>query len=878
MGLTRAAANLEGEPELFEREQFVAMLEQSFGEAQAGKGRLVLVEGEGGIGKTALVECFCRMCMSARVLWGRCDALLTPRPLGPFADMAAVSDGALAEAIERGEKPAGCLAALVRELETHPATIVVVEDLHWADEATLDVLAMLGPRVRGVGALVIATYRDDGLAASDPFRAVLGELRGPSVRRLSLPPLSVAGVNALAAAHEVDGAVLHERTGGNPFFVTEILAVGGRELPETVRDAVLARAGRMGDGARRVLDMVASVPERAEVWLLEVLLGAELEHLDECLASGMLRSEGPCIAFRHELARLAVECAIPSHRAVALHRRVLAALREEQDARIDPARLAHHAEAADDADAVLEFAPAAGDAAAARGAHREAASQYRRAVRFVGTGDLARRAELLRRCARECHMLADFDEESSLLEEALECYRDLGDRLNEGATLQLLGSSTYCHGDAIRSTELTVQAVEVLEQLEPGRELAHAYGSMSSGCMNAEDAPGTFAWGAKAVATAERLDDVELRIDALNDLGTMEFLTGLKSGREKVELSLELSQRAGFDDRAGRAFIHLCWVGTRLRRYDLAEEYVQAGIDYCTARDLDLHRHFMFAYGARVRLDRARWDDAADYARRVTDDSRASPDASAPAHAVLGLVRARRGDPDSWSPLDTARALAVGGDLQRTGPVAAARAELLWLEGRASEVDAETNEVLELALHRNVSWVAGELAYWRWRAGIRDKLADGAIAAPYEHSVRGDWEAATEAWQALGCPYESALALADSPDELRMRHALDELHAIGARLAAAVVSRRLRERGVRALPRGPRAPTRDNPAGLTARELQVAALLADGLRNAQIAQRLVVSEKTVDHHVSAVLRKLEVSNRHEAGAKLARLDSARSVS
>jgi DNA-binding CsgD family transcriptional regulator/tetratricopeptide (TPR) repeat protein len=351
----------------------------------------------------------------------------------------------------------------------------------------------------------------------------------------------------------------------------------------------------------------------------------------------------------------------------------------------------------------------------------------------------------------------------------------------------------------------------------------------------------------------------------------MEYLQGRDSGREKLELSLALAQENGLEEDAGRAYIHLCWVSVRNREYERAAAYKRDGEEYCTARDLDLHRHYVYCHWGRAALDLGRWDEAAESVGLVIDDRRSAPDARATALSVLGMLRARRGDPATWEALDAASALLEGGDLQRKGPVAIARAEALWHEGRLSEIDDETAATFRLALDCRAPWVAGELAIWRRRAGLDDDLGDGTVAEPFALSLAGDWAGAAECWRELGCPYEAALALADSDDEEALRQSLDELGALGARPASAIVTRQLRRRGARGLPRGPRRTTRENPAGLTAREAEVLALLVQGLRNAEIAQRLVVSEKTVDHHVSAILRKLDVHSRGAAAAEAQRL-------
>ncbi|HEY7619290.1 MAG TPA: AAA family ATPase [Solirubrobacteraceae bacterium] len=867
--------HLNATSELLERAGQLSALTEALDAVVADKaGRLVLVGGEAGAGKTALLQAFCEgLPATTRVLRGACEGLLTPGPLGPLFDVAEVTGGELEELVSREARPHQVTAALVRELAGARATVLVVEDLHWADEATLDVLRLLARKVEGTPTLVLASYRADALDRAHPMTLFLGELAtARAVTRLDVPPLSREAVAELAEPYAVDGDELFRQTNGNPFFVTEVLAAGTGDIPPTVRDAVLARVARLSERATRLLETIAIATPRAEIWFLEALAPGELDHLEQCLASGMVVSEAPdAVAFRHELARLAVEDALAPNRRVALHRAAVAALAATPGRAADLARIAHHADIAGDGEAVLRFAPAAAARAAAHRAHREAEAQYARALRFADALPAGAQAELLEHQAYEGYLTGDLEAAIAVQERALAHRRALGDRVREGDCLRSLSRLYRFQGRTREAAQIGHAAVDTLEALPPGRDLALAYVNLGHLYSVAEDAEEATAWNTKALALAERLNDPQVISYALTNRGVVEALVDAEHAPARLEHSLQVALGAGAEEEAGRAYLSLVWWPLRRRRYDLVDRYLGEGLDYCSEHGLDLWRLFFVSCRARLELDRGRWAEAADWAGLALRDRRTFPVPRLFALTVLALVRARRGDPDVWPLLDEARALAEpSGELQRIGPAACARAEAAWLEGRHDAVGSETEAALELALHRHAPWVVGELACWRRRAGIGEEIP-GAVAEPYAAELAGDAARAAALWDALGCPYEAALARARADDDATLRAALEELHALGAEPAAAVVARRLRDRGVRGVPRGPRAATRENPAGLTAREVEVLALVAEGLRNADIAERLFLSEKTVGHHVSSILRKLGVRTRGEAGAEAHRI-------
>jgi DNA-binding CsgD family transcriptional regulator/tetratricopeptide (TPR) repeat protein len=849
--------------DLLERSTELAALEGALADVCSSRsGSLVLVAGEAGIGKTALLDVFCDDNRTVPILRGGCDALFTPRPLGPVLEIAAALNAG-------GETPHELVQSLAKELRERGPTVVVLEDLHWADEATLDVVRMLARRLESVPVLVAATYRDDSLDRRHPLRLLLGEL--PSSRRvirLTLAPLSVHAVATLAA--DTDGAALHRQTGGNPFFLTEVLAAGGDELPTTVREAVLARTARLEDDARRLLDAVAVAPPRAELDLLQAVVDGYPNGLDECLDSGMLVATDNAVAFRHEIARVAVEESLSPHDRLELHRRALATLASAQ--RPDLARLVHHAEAAGDRAALLQYAPAGGERAAKLGSHREAAAHFERALRFADDLDSEGRADLLERRSYECYVTDQIDAAIEARKRALEEHRRRADPMREGDAHRCLSRLAWFAGDKTTAVWEAQRAIELLEPLTPGPELAMAYSNVAQLKMLEYAHVEAVDWGERAIDLAERLGNDEILAHALNNLGTAELLAGIADGEAKLERSLDLALSEGLHEHAARAFTNLASVFVRRRDFEAAGRYLEAGIDFCRERDLDSWLLYMTGLLAERELVTGDWDAAAEAAHAVVRHPRVAVPSRITPLTILGRLRARRGDPDAWSVLDEARQLSAGtGELQRLAPVAAARAEAHWLAGQDDRVEEETTAALELALACADEWSAGELCAWRRRAGIEDTVSGDALAEPFALELAGEGEQAAARWRSIGSPYEAALALASADDEQSLRRGVTELQELGAARASARVARILRERGIRGVTLGPRVSTRENPAGLTKRELEVLSLLSEGLRNREIAAQLFLSEKTVDHHISAILRKLGVESRGQAAAQAAQL-------
>jgi ATP/maltotriose-dependent transcriptional regulator MalT len=848
--------------ELLERERSLAELAEWL-HAAAGRGCVALVAGEAGIGKTTLVQEFSRQQSGTRVLWGACDALFTPRPLAPLHDIARQTKGALLTAINSGANRDDIFTAALDELERERA-LVVFEDMHWADEATLDLLKYLGRRIHRTHAMLAVTYRDDEVGPRHPLRYVIGDLPRASLHRMSLAPLSESAVAQLASRAERPPKGLHGLTGGNPLFVTEVLAAAADTVPSTVRDAVLARAVRLSPAAREIAELVCVVPGKAEIWLLERAARLNDEGIEGCLGIGMVRFEDGSLAYRHELVRRAIEGSLSQPRLQTLHAKVLVAL--EARPNISAARLAYHADGAHNA-AVLRFAPVAAMQAALVGAHREAASHYQIALRYADGLVPAERARLQEQLSYEYYLTSQHERAIEVQRSALEIWRVLGERLNEGSALRWLSRLSWFAGRREEADQYAAGAVATLQSLPSSPELAMAYANRAQLDMEAHEIESAINWAQRTVTLAEPWANYQILSDALNTLGTARLIAGDTSGWADLDRSLQLALTGGFQVQIARAYTNLCAMAVSRRQYGLASGYLQKGLEYCERHELDSWWLYLVAYSARMKFEQGDWSGASDDAEAVLRHARTTPVTRIPTLRVLGHVRIRRGDPGAKELLEQARALAGSiPELQRIGTLAAPYAEAAWLAGDREGVLREVQPAYEMLRRRRDPRMQGELAVWLWRVDALEQLPTD-IPEPYALEISGDWRRAARAWKELGCPYERALVLGWYGTEPEQREALAILDQLGAAPAAQALRRQMRARGVRIVPRGSRTSTRRNPLGLTRREAQILALLSEGLRNAAIARRLFVATKTVDHHVSAILTKLGVPSRAEAVAR-----------
>jgi DNA-binding CsgD family transcriptional regulator/tetratricopeptide (TPR) repeat protein len=847
---------------MLERKKHLAELTDWLRRALEVEGCITLLGAEAGIGKTTLLQELAKAPLGARVLWGGCDALFTPRPLGPLCDIALQTQGELLAAIRGNASREVIFAAALHALKGR--TLVIFEDMHWADEATLDLLKYLGRRIQHTRAMLVVSYRDDEVGPRHPMRFVVGDLPRATTHRMALSPLTETAVAELAHQAGQSSSDLHRITGGNPFFVTEALAAVADTVPVSVRDAVLARAMRLTPQARTIAELCCIVPGRTEAWLLEQTVPVDESAIEDCTRIGMVRSDDAALSFRHELARRAFEDSLsPSHRQL-LHASVFAALCVRSD--ISAARLAHHAAGAHNAAAVLQFAPLAAEQAASVGSHREAVSQYQVALPYAHEMAPDDRAGLYERLSYECQLTAQHERAIEARGAALEIWRTSGARVREGDALQWLSRLSWIVGRRAEANRYGADAVSTLESLPPGPELARAYSNCAQLDMESHELDSAIAWAQRAIDIAEPRAEDEILCDALGALGVTRLIAGDPAGWADLERGLRVALGGSLQEQVASIYNDLAAMAVSCRQYDKASTYLSEGLAYCEQHDMDALRIYMLAYRARKHFEQGDWQAASEDAEAVLRHPLATPITRIPALRTLGHIRIRRGDPQGEAALKEAWAL--GGatqELQRVGTLAAIRAEAAWLAGDREGVQRAVQPAYELVCQRRDPRMKGELASWLLRVGALDgQPAD--IADPYAQEISGDWRAAARNWQSLGCPYEYASLLAWHGDESEQRQAIQVLEGLGATPAAQALRRRMRAEGFRAVPRGSRVSTRSNRLGLTRREAEILGLVSQGMRNSSIAKRLFLSIRTVDRHVSAILSKLGVQSRGEAAA------------
>ena len=844
---------------LLERDEVLERLAVQLEHARQGSGRVVVLRGEAGIGKTSVARAFCTARRDEiHVLWSGCDDLITPQPLGPVWDMTFAEPSL--EALLLDNKREIIFHALLELLSRSlRPTVMVIEDVHWADESTIDMIKYIGRRVDQTHGLLVLTLRDEGEVGDHPIQLALVDLPHEALEQILLKPLTATAVSELAADNW-DADELWRLSAGNPYFVTELLEMGPDSVPVSIRDAIRARVIRLSPGGRELVETVSVIPGRVGLSLVDQIVDEPGADIEECERVGILVIDGSTLAFRHELARQAVENALPQIRRRELNLKVLHAVESRGE---DVSIRAHFAQEAGDVKAMLDLLPLAAHRAAELGSHREALSHLRALQPYIDRMEAGQLADHYDLWAREEYFGGGPDVEA-IAEEAITLRRRLGDQRPLGKTL-LLGSDIYWfRGKRELGVELAREAVSVLSSTG-GEELAMAYSTLSRLAAVASEQDAAIEFAEKALELLDASPS-RVRVHALNNRGVAIAETRYPKGIDDLEESYRMAGELDMGFDRARAALNMAWaILDADRSAREAGLWFQKALHDFEGGEIPGFMHSALTGMARVDELSGDWDAAERIARSALEDPAAGIFRCG-AMSPLARILARRGSPEADEVAVAAWELArVIQEPQFLSPAGSAVLELIWLD---HEIDRRIIDEIVGSHHQHLGLRRGtahsELAFWLSVVGEIDAVHETALE-PFVLLDRNEWSRAAAFWEQRGIPYERALCLSFGNVDARLE-ALSILDRLGATPLATRVRSELLSAGVRGVPRRPHRSTRDSPLGLTTRQAEVLDLLADGMSNAEMAEHLFVSVRTIENHVSAILTKLGADDRTEAAA------------
>ncbi len=871
---------------LLEREAPLAQLVQHYHDAACGQGNIVLVHGEAGIGKTSLLREFSsRLTRSDKILWGNCDALFTPRPLGPLYDMATGFNSLVKEQLYSQVDSVKLFPSVLKFLgEKSCVTVMIFEDIHWADNATLDFLAYLTRRISFLPVLLVLSYRDDELLVDHPLNQILGELPSKQTTRIALEPLSRIAVSELSGITNFNPEQLYEVSAGNPFFVTELLELRESEtgsIPLSVKEAIQARLQRLADPERKLLQTLSLVPVKTSLSLVTKLFGDNAETLAmACIGRRLLvLEEGHALRFRHELVRLAILSRVSIPEQKSLHKKLLTGLLQLEKAEPIQSQsldqIVHHAAGAFDSEHVLKYAPIAAQKASILGAHKEAAAHYTSALKFVDFAESEVAASLYEQWAFEASLALQVnDQVLEALRIAITVRRSLGQLEKVGENLLQLARLYWIRGEGPESVHYVDEAIHVLEALTPGAELAMAYSVRSQAFLLNDCMEETIHWGERAIELADLHDATEAKIHALNNVGTAKAFRGEDQGCEQLKESLRLALRFGRHGDAARAYANLGEYYVEFRMFSLAEATLAEAITFTTQHDMIAKANYLQGFLASLRLEQGRFRDALAIGECVLRAKKQNMLGRLPALIVLARTKMRMGDADAFSQINDALTEAAQTDeLQFIVPLRLSLIEYAWLHEDRTIAEREIVHLLGIDPMHMHNWHYGELICWAKRFGIpAENIQVERLPEVIKLELHNQYEEAANQWRQLDATYCANLVLLQLNNISQLKAQLDTLHQELYSLAATPALEKLRKCcSALGLPfpdskkkRGPYQNARNNPLGLTRREQEVLSLIAQGASNKEIADAIVRSQRTVENHVYNIFNKLNARNRLEA--------------
>jgi len=858
--------------ELIERDSLLASLRQIFKNVADGEGHCVFISGEAGIGKTALVKAFCKeQADDCSIYMGACDALFTPRPLAPLYDILWQVNKDRWPIVAANEDRSAFFTSFFQELHTKKGKLLIVfEDIHWADEGTLDFIRFFARRISFLPCLFILTYRDDEIHSGHPLQNVLGQLPPDSFSRLMVTPLSKQAVIKMATHKGYNGEEVYSISEGNPFYVNEILASYSPGVPDSIKDSILSVYERQKQGTKNAWQVWSIMPEGLEIERVpKIKLSMDIDH---CFAISVIVVQNGKVVFKHELYRRTIEESLTPFKRIALNKMMLELFLKDFEEKGEIERILHYAKNANEKKLVVKYAPLAARKAASIGTHKEASKLFLTAIEYGETNDTDLLAELYGSYAYECYLSNQIKNAIVYEEKSLHIWLEKRQTKKVGSSLCFLSRLWWFEGKGKKAEDFARQAVEVMKEQPSSGANAMVFSNISELKMLSGESTESMSWGDKAIAMAKEQDDKEILCHALNNVGSvkMRIPSFKENGLELLQQSLEIALNNSYHEAAARAYANLASNALKMRMYLAAKKAIEDGMRYCEEKGLDLWGAYMSSLKARLNLETGNWTAACSIANDLLINESQPAVVRITALIVAATVTMRQGENDVVSLLLEAKAKAFETrELQWVIPSMIALLEYEWLSGKIIIQKEDIDQTLALMQETGTNSTETEFAFWMWKAGRQRVPAKEIKEAYHPGNAERALKSAAE-WENFGCPYEQALALFEGNDDDK-RKAIGIVHELGATVVHKKMKQQMRDLSIKNIPRGIRKSTRSNAAFLTSREMDVLQLIRQGLQNKEIAAQLFISAKTVDHHISNLLFKLDASSRSKAVTEAIRL-------
>lgn len=819
----------------------------------------MLLSGEAGFGKTSLVHLgLATLDHKWRVLVAASEPLDVPSAFSPLYDLIAELPPDLQHDIRSGTGRMPVYLGML-DLVKNDKVVLVLEDVHWADEATLGLVRYLGKRIAATQSVLIVTFRSEEINVSPPLRLLVADL-GPLAIRIELPALTVSGVAELARGTGLDPRHVHEATLGNPFFVDEVLMHPNVALPPTIQFAVLASAAQLPDDALEFVNTVALSPDGVPLADIAELGDPTGSHCDLAFSRRLVASARGQISCRHELIRKSLVEALPPATKRRLHEKLLAHLEGTAPDSRDVARLAYHAIGAGNGEKAARYSLIAGEDAAAGGAHRQAAFHFANALEFADVIATSTLEDALLSAAREHNYINAFETAVDLSRRRVKFAASPVEEARCRAWVAFFESRSGNLDPAVEEAEA---ALEVLRRLDDSVELALALAVLAHVSFLSGDVRKAMSVAEEALSVARSCDSVDIEIYASTTMGTARYHLGEFDGIAQVEAAARRGIEAGAGEFGAKALNNLGFLAKRAWQMGDARKWLQELQEYSTAHELDAWYIAAVTTSAGIAVDMGLWADADAYLETVAGQ-RTCVSTEVEMLNISATLRTRRADPGAAEMVEALLDRAETYDEVWTRIEACVMAmEAAWTGIiPADKVVAMYQDLIDLVpdgdhLDRAM------LAFWALRLGWEPP--QGEITGPTALEIAGLPGDATAEWERCGFRIQASICRALSP-ESDLDAVFSDLASMGAHGVARGLRRELQRRGMKRVPRGERSSTRENPTGLTVREAEVLSLLAGGLSNVAIAERLFITRKTASHHVSSILLKLNVSSRGQASA------------